>query len=99
MPRTRRQHDHVAGPRSDHNAAVAAELYCHFAAVDAERFVRIAVEVMKRVDAVTPRSRPAVAIEQFLENRSRLSRRNNAEQVLTLARERYVARDSVWFRH
>ena len=65
MPGARGQHDHVARPRGDDDPVVAAELHRHLAAVDAECLVRIAVKVMKRIDAIAPRCRPAIAVEQF----------------------------------
>ena len=54
VPCTRWQHDHIPGPRRHDDAIVATELDRHFTAVDAKRFVRVAVEVVERIDAVAP---------------------------------------------
>ena len=67
-----RQHDDVSRPRGDDHAAVAAELHRYLTAIDAERLVRVSVKVVERVDAVAPRGRPTVAVEQRLEGRSRV---------------------------
>jgi len=73
VPRAGGQNDHVAGPRSHHDAVIATELHGDLAAIHAERFVRVAMEVMKGIDAIAPSGRPTMAGEQFLERWRRLS--------------------------
>src|SRR5688572_24347968 len=81
VPGARRQHDHVAGLRRHLNAGATAELHRHFAAVDAEHFVAIAVIVVERMHAVTPRRRPAVLRKNFLELlRHRIGHRAGIDQ-------------------
>ena len=72
VPGPRGEHDHVARPRNQLYASVAAELRGHLAAIDAEGFVRIAVIVVEREYPVAPRRGPAVAGKELLEQRRRI---------------------------
>src|SRR5262249_2159709 len=67
-----RQHNGISWLRSDDYATVAAELHRHLAAIDAEHLMRVSVKVVERVNAVAPRGRPTVAVEQRLKCRSRV---------------------------
>ena len=66
-------YNYVAGMQLYISAVLATELQSRVAAVDAQRFMRGAVIMGKRIDAVSPRIRPIVATQAFFHDRSTVS--------------------------
>ena len=60
MPNTRGYHDDIAGADRQDDAFFPAKLYFYDSAAHAKNFVRRAVIVMKRINAVAPGSSPPV---------------------------------------